>query len=189
VSQPGDAGHAPPWQILARETLADYEVFTVERLRARSPRTGVVFDRYALHLPDWINVVAFTEDGLLLMVEQYRFGAGVLSLEFPAGLLDPGEDPLDGALRELREETGYEPATLRLAGSVCADPAIQDNRLHVALALGCRRAGAPKLDEGEDVHLRLVGVAALEGMIERGEIRHALAIAAWHLAGPALADP
>lgn len=177
-----DREGAVAWEEVGRDKLADYEVFGVQRLRVRSPATGQLFDRHILEIPDWVNVVAFTEDRRLLMVEQYRFGAGVLSLEFPAGTLEPGEPPLQGARRELREETGYEPATLELVGEVFADPAIQDNLLHVALARGCRPTGRPEPDEGEEVHVRMVEVAELEAMIRAGEIRHALAIAAWALA-------
>lgn len=177
-----DPGGASEWEILAREPLGDFEVFSVHRLRARSPRHGQVFDRHVLHVPDWVNIVAFTEDGQAIMVEQYRFGAGVLSLEFPAGTLEEGEEPLDGARRELLEETGFEPAELRLVGTVYADPAVQDNLLHVVVARGCRLTGAQALDEGEDVHVRLVAPDALLGLVAHGEIVHGLAITAWAVA-------
>ncbi len=141
-----------------------------------------MLDRHVLRVPDWVNVVPFTADGQVIMVEQFRFGAGVLSLEFPAGILEAGEDPAAGAGRELREETGYEAATLSPVTSVYADPALQDNLLHVLVARGCTRTSAPDQDEGEDVHVRLVRVDEVPRLIRAGTIRHALAIASWFLA-------
>ena len=57
--------------------------------------------------PDWVTVIPILPDGKFLMVRQYRHGSASLSDEFPAGVIDPGEEPLDAAKRELLEETGY----------------------------------------------------------------------------------
>ncbi len=180
-TQPAAAGDARPWPVLGRERLADYGIFRVDRLRLRSPRDGRVYDRYILDLPDWVNVVPIAEDGRIVMVEQYRFGSATMSLEFPAGTLEPGEAPEDGARRELREETGYAPATLERVASLYADPAIQDNRLHVLVARGCRPSHPTEQDDGEDVHVRLVSPEEVRAMARDGRIQHALAVAVWHM--------
>ena len=181
-ASPGGGGRdARPWEVLAREPLGDFGVFRVDRLRVRNPRTGEELDRHILDVRDWVNVVPFTPDGRIVMVEQYRFGGDVLSLEFPAGTLDRGEDPVVGGLRELREETGYQPASAELIAQLFADPAIQNNRLNIVLARDCVPTHATEQDEGEDVHLRLVTVAELRQLIARGRIQHALAIATWCL--------
>lgn len=172
---------ARPWDELGRERLADYGIFRVDRLRLRSPRNGQVFDRHILDLPDWVNVVPFTEDGRVVLVEQYRFGSGTMSLEFPAGTLDPGEAPEDGGRRELREETGYVPGTLERVASLHPDPAIQGNVLHVLAARDCRLAGPSDQDDGEDVHTRVVSPDEVRGMIADGRIHHALAVAVWYV--------
>ncbi len=172
---------ARPWDVLGRERLGDFGVFRVDRLNVRNPRTGEVLDRHVLDVPDWVNVIPFTPDGRIVMVEQYRFGGGILSLEFPAGTLEPGEDPVVGGLRELREETGYRPAAAERVADVFADPAIQGNLLHVVVARDCVLTHAPEQDEGEDVHVRLVTEAELHALIARGRIRHALAVTAWCL--------
>ncbi len=172
---------ARAWEIVGREPVADCEVFRVERVRARSPRNGRSYDRYVLDVPDWVNVVPFTDDGRIVLVEQYRFGAGLLSLEFPAGILEQGEEPAAGGVRELREETGYDSDDVQAVGFVYANPALQGNRQHAVLARNCRRVAAPEQDEGEDVHLRLVTPDQLRALIRDGTIRHALALATWFL--------
>ena len=178
--QPAAGGEARPWDVLGRERLADYGIFRVDRLRLRSPRDGRVYERHILDLPDWVNVVPFTTDGRVVMVEQYRFGSGTMSLEFPAGTLDAGESPEDGARRELREETGYAPGDLEHIGFLHADPAIQGNTLHILVARDCQPAGPADQDDGEDVHVRLFDVEQVRAMARDGRIRHALAVAVWH---------
>ncbi len=177
----GRAAAARAWEVVEREPVADCQVFRVERLHVRSPRDGRTYERHVLAMPEWVNVVAFTGDGRVILVEQYRFGAGILSLEFPAGILEAGEDPAMGGLRELREETGYDSADAQAVGFVYANPALQDNRQHAVLARGCRPVAAPQQDEGEDVHLRLVTPDELHALIRDGTIRHALALATWLL--------
>ncbi len=184
----GRAAAARAWEVVEREPVADCQVFHVERLVVGSPRDGRSYVRHVLEVPDWVNVVAFTDDGHIILVEQYRFGAGILSLEFPAGILEPGENPAEGGVRELREETGYDSADAQTVGFVYANPALQDNRQHAVLARGCRRVAAPHQDEGEDVHLRLVTPDELRALIRDGTIRHALALATWFLVQEHLAD-
>ncbi len=177
----GRAAAARAWEVVEREPVADCQVFRVERLLVRSPRDGRTYDRHVLEVPDWVNVVACTDDGHIVLVEQYRFGAGILSLEFPAGILEPGENPAEGGVRELREETGYDSVDAQAVGFVYANPALQDNRQHAVLARGCRPVVAPHQDDGEDVHLRLVTPDDLRVLIRDGTIRHALALATWFL--------
>lgn len=178
----GDGEKRPePWTTLDRATVGDYEIFRVERLRVRSPRDGKEFTRYFLDLPNWVNVIAFNEQGKVLMAEQYRFAAGEVTLEFPAGSCEEGEDARDAARRELEEETGYEPGTLEVLDTILPDPAILDNTLTVVLARGCRKTSAPHQDEGEDVFVREHTPQEIEELLAQGRIRHALGVAAWYV--------
>lgn len=168
------------WQ-LEREVLADYRIFRVLRKRGRSPRTGTSIVFHSLEMADWVQVIPITADGKLLMVEQFRPGAEVNSLEFPAGLIDHGEAPEAAAARELREETGFAASALHHIGAVYANPAIQSNYLHIVVAEQCVDTGEREQDEGEDLHVRIVEAAEIPQLIAARAINHALVLAAWQL--------
>ncbi len=168
------------WPRLASDVLGDFEIFRVRRDRVRSPRTGAVLDRHVLEMPGWVNVVPVTRDGRIVLVEQFRHGTREVTLELPAGIVDPGEDPCAAGLRELEEETGFRAAAGRVIGVVEPNPALQDNRSAVVLAEDCVPDGRAAPDEGEDVHVHVVEPAKVRELIARGVIRHAIAIAAWY---------
>jgi len=169
------------WKKLESDVAGDYDVFRVLRHVMRSPRTGESHEFHVVDVPLCAQVIALTEDGQVVLVEQFRQGVQRLSLEFPAGVLEPGEDPVDGALRELEEETGYRARHAELLGDFDPDPAIQSNTIEVVLARGCTPDGTRDLDDGEDVCVRLASPEEVRALIMRGAIRHAAAISAWYL--------
>ena len=103
-------------------------------------------------MADWVNVVPITAAGRVVMIRQYRHGTGEIGLEIPGGVIDPGEEPLAAARRELREETGYGASELAAIGQVAPNPALQDNRCYSFVARGafCERAQA--LDAGDEAN-------------------------------------
>ena len=129
-----------------------------------------------LQAPDWVNVVAVTTEGRIVMVEQYRFGIGDLSLEPVAGLLDAGEESLAAAKRELLEETGYGNGTWRYLGAVQANPAFHNIECHHWLVENVEPVQAPALDEGEAIRVHLMTLDEIREAIAAGRIRHTLAL-------------
>ena len=176
--------HPAAWERCDRRTLFQCRILAVDAERAVNPRNGHSGDYYSLRFPDWVNVVAITAGGELVMIRQYRHGSQRNELEIPGGCIDAADpDPLLAGLRELAEETGYHAASARLIGATNPNPAIQGNTLYTLLAEGCFLATERTQDEGEDIEVLLLPASELRGRIRDGEIGNALVIAALYLAG------
>ena len=170
----------PAWEVLGREPLQDCRVFRVQRATVRSPHTANAHPFYTIESDPWVNVVAITPDDELVMVRQWRHGASKLTLEIPGGLVDPGESPEVAAARELLEETGFAPRSIRPLGHVNPNPALFGNRVHTYLAEHCERVREVQNGPLEETLVELVRAAELPARLRAGEIDHALVIAALH---------
>lgn len=173
----------PSWPLVARETLQDCIVFAVERATARSPRSGETHPFYRIEAAPWVNVVACTAGGDVVMVRQFRHGSRRVTLEIPGGIVDPGESPAEAAARELLEETGYrarDPGALRPLGEVNPNPALFGNRVYTFLAPDVERVDEVRNEGLEETVVELVPEAELPGRVRAGDVDHALVIAALH---------
>lgn len=170
-----------PWTVLDEEALQDCRVFTVQRVRSRSPRTGEDHDFFDIDSADWVNVVPITAEGEVVMVSQYRHGARALTLETPGGMVDLGETPAEAAVRELLEETGYAPGEVVPLGGVNPNPAIFRNRLHGFLVRDARRVAEVRNESTEETHVELVPLRELGELARAGKIDHALVLAVAYL--------
>ncbi|MCB0711860.1 MAG: NUDIX hydrolase [Ignavibacteriae bacterium] len=164
------------WETLSSEQIADCHVFTVHRHKRRSPDGIAEGDFHTISAPDWVNVIALTESGDMVMICQYRHGTNELAWEIPGGMIDPGEAPEEAARRELLEETGYEADEIQLIGSVRPNPALFDNTNYTVLARGVRQVGLQSLDEHEDIHVAVYSPEEVDQMVVKGEVNHALVI-------------
>jgi len=171
-----------PWPTVQSTVLGDFRIFRAREERRISPRTGQPHDFYVLDCPDWVNVVALTDDGQAVLVEQFRHGTNGVELEVPGGVMDAQDpSPVATGVRELREETGYEGEGARVIGSISPNPFFMTNRGYTVLVERCRLCHALELDHSEDVTTRLVPVAELANLVATGRIRHALAaVALYH---------
>ena len=166
------------WEVVERQTLQDCAVFSVERATSRSPQTGEDHPFYRIEASDWVNVVAVTPDDEIVMVRQFRHGAATVTLEIPGGIIDPGEQPIESAARELLEETGYCAGSVEPLGSVNPNPALFGNRVHTFLARDARAVAAVSNPGHEETVVELVPRSELSTRTREGRIDHALVIAA-----------
>ena len=168
-----------PWQKVASKPLGDFRVFSLRLDQKISPRTKLPHDFYVLESPTWVNVIAVTPTHELVMVEQFRHGTNTIELEVPGGIMDKTDaDPVATAVRELREETGYEGRNARLLGEVFPNPAIQSNTCYTVLVQDCALRHPTQFDSGEDIITRLVPAAEIAGLVTAKKIRHSLVLCA-----------
>ena len=167
-----------PWNILGSKKGPDLKLFSSRFDHVENPRNGMRMEAVVIESEDWVNVVALTPGKKIILVEQFRFGTGKVSLEIPAGVVDPGESPFETARRELLEETGYCSENWKPVGRVESNPAFMNNECHFWLATDAIRTGKQSLDEGEDIAVVELTRDELQSAIERGEMRNSLSLLA-----------
>lgn len=172
--------NTPRWEVLSQTTLIETKYLNVRREKVRLPGGPDIDDFHVISAPDWAGVVCVTEGSELVLVRQYRRGHDGPSLELPAGVLEPSEDPVVGGARELLEETGYEAKHIELLAKLRPEPARHEQWAHFLLARGARPVRAPELDETEHIEVVLRPVAELDAVV--AEMVHGPHVAALLLA-------
>lgn len=117
-----------------------------------------------------VAAVAVHEDGQVVLVRQYRHPIGERLWELPAGLLNKGEDPAEGARRELEEETGLRAGRMELLADFYTTPGFCDERMYVFRATELTHV-PPHPDDDENIEIKTCPLAEAREMIRRGEIR------------------
>ena len=130
---------------------------------------GTVSVREIIEHPGAVAVVAVTATGQIVLVRQYRHAVGDILLEIPAGKLNPGENPLDCAYRELEEETGFAAGSLRHLASVYTTPGFTNEKIHLFFASELRQT-KQNPDEDEFINVELYESVQLQSMIEAGAL-------------------
>jgi 8-oxo-dGTP pyrophosphatase MutT (NUDIX family) len=176
------------WRVTRRQRLIDNRWLRVDVEDVILPDGRALDGYYVVTEPHWAIVFAVTEAGQVLLVRQYKHGIKRVTLELPAGYLEPGDASAAEAIRrELREETGYEAATIRHLASMVTSPTRSSQMGHVFLAAGCRWAGAQALDPAEHIDVVLATVAQVRALVGSGAIEVESSIAAIFLGLEALA--
>lgn len=164
---PRDAGLAE--RPLTEDVVWTGRIFNVDRLQVQLPdgRTAI---RDVVRHPGAVAIVALTDEGRICLVRQYRTALGRVTVEIPAGKLDPGEDPLECASRELLEETGMIAEKIAYLTTIATSDGFTDELIHIYMATGLSFSkSSPDADEFINVDLVEVGElvdAVLDGRIE-----------------------
>ncbi|MCS6286836.1 MAG: NUDIX hydrolase [Nitrospira sp.] len=131
---------------------------------------GVTVDLETIRHPGASAVVPLKDDGTVVLIRQFRHAAGGYIYEIPAGKLNPGEDPLSCAARELEEEIGYRASSFALLSSILTAPGFADEVIHVYKATGLI-PGRQQLDRDEVLEVIEMPLAEAIRKIEDGTIR------------------
>jgi 8-oxo-dGTP pyrophosphatase MutT (NUDIX family) len=163
-----------------REVL-DAKIFKVYFQQFQSPTMEKQSEFTVIESRNWVNVLPVTKDGDVILVKQFRFGTSEVTYEFPAGIIDDGEEPLEAAKRELLEETGATKFEIKELGSCRPNPAHFNNFCYHFLATGLDSFGDLKLDEHEEIEVIKKSIDEVQIMIDEGIINHSLVLVTWYL--------
>lgn len=174
-------GQEPP-QLLKHRLFYEGRKFNFEVSRFRLPNKSVG-DYECIRHPGGSMAVPVTADGQFVLIRQYRFAMQGRLLEFPAGTVEKGENPLDTIQRELQEEAGYRANTWKTLGRFPNAPGYSDEIIYAYLATDLEPLSeALPLDEDEDIEVVLMNAEALEKAILAGTAIDAKSIAAFYMA-------
>ncbi len=162
------------WKIIKSEYLFRRPWLTVRRDCVELPDGRQNPEFYVMEYPDWVNVIALTEDGKFVMERQYRHGLGKTCFEIPAGVIEKGETPLEAAKRELMEETGYGDGEWSKILTVSGNSSTTNNLSHCFVAKGVKKIGSQHLDSTEDLQIVLMDEAEVKDLMVNDQIRQSL---------------
>ncbi|MGR3764910.1 NUDIX domain-containing protein [Rossellomorea sp. NS-SX7] len=155
---------------LNSETIYQGKIIDLQVDEVQLPN-GKTSKRELIKHPGAVAVIALTPEGKIVMVEQYRKALEKSIVEIPAGKLEPGEEPIITAARELEEETGYGCETLEHLISFYTSPGFADELVHLYIAKDITRIEeARELDEDEFVDLIEVTMEEALGLIKEKRI-------------------
>lgn len=161
-----------PWITKSRRTVLDEPPWlTIEHHDIELPDGRLLHNWHWIITPDYVNVVAVTEDGHFICFRQVKYGIRGVTLAVVGGYVDEGEEPLAAAQRELLEETGYESPDWVSLGSFIVDPNRGVANGHLFLARQARYVKPRDADDLEEQELLLLTREEIETALERGEVK------------------
>lgn len=171
------------WKTLESQDLYVAEPWLrLSRDRVQLPDGRIIEDYHQVHMQDYVVLLVQVPDGRLLLVRQYRQGIGAVSLMLPGGAIEPGEDPLTAAQRELLEETGYVAENWRSLCQFVSSPNYGCGRGHIYMAQNAQQVTAPNSGDLEEMELVWLEPEAALATIRSGDVVALSAIAAISLA-------
>ncbi len=172
-----------PWRILKSETVFHNEWVTIQKDAVKLPNGLVIDDYYVNVRPEVVITLPVTTEGNAIMVRQYKHGGKEIFLEFPGGVFEvEKETPVEGALREMREETGYFSDEMVPLGKVFDDPTKDSNCIHFFLAKNAYKKFEPQPDLTENIEILEIPFNDIPELIKTNKMQVCGAIAIYTMA-------
>ena len=158
------------WEVISSEYIIKRPWMTARRDHLIMPSGEECPEWYVLEFPEWINVIALTIEGEVIMERHYRPGLKRYDWEIPAGVVEEGETLLQAAKRELLEETGFAGGQWQEIMSCCANPTNTSNLSHTFFVTNVERIAMPTQEQSEDISVWTMPQAELLDVVQSGGI-------------------
>ena len=170
----------PNWRITDSSVVVDTRHLRLRKDRIELPGGGVIEDYYVRESRGFAIIFAITADKRVVLVRQYKHGIGKVLLELPAGAIDPGEQPIETAAREFKEEAGYE-GPMELVRSFPTDATNANTVAHLFFAPRVELSGTPLLDPSEEIRVELATLDEVHRFVRDGTIDSVAHVASIYL--------
>ncbi|MEZ4917647.1 MAG: NUDIX hydrolase [Saprospiraceae bacterium] len=168
-----------PWKVLDSRYVYDKKPYMTLREDTVELANGSrIDDFFIFEYPNWVSVLPVTPEGNLVLIRQYRHGVGRVIPELVAGVIDPQEDPLLAAQRELLEETGFSGGEWSHLLTASANPSTHTNVCTIYLAYGVERLHTQILDATEEIEVEVLKPETVFAMLNENAFVQALHAAA-----------
>jgi ADP-ribose pyrophosphatase len=165
-------GAMQPWKTLSRRPILTHSRYlSVEEHAVELPDGRIIPDWPWMITPDYVNVAAVTEDQRFVCFRQIKYAVNGISLAPVGGYLEPGENPLAAAQRELREESGYAAADWVDLGQYVVDGNRGCGTAYLFLARQAWVATQPDADDLEEMQMVLLSRAEVEMALRAGQFK------------------
>lgn len=163
------------WNVLKSENILKIGPWlSVRQETVELPSGKQIPTWFTLEFPNWISVIAITKDGKFVVEDQYRHGLGETRYEIVAGVIDPGETPLEAAKRELLEETGFGGGEWELFMTLSPNTSNHNNLSYTFLATGVEKMTEQHQEATEDIHVDIFTREEVLELLQNGEVVQAL---------------
>ncbi len=166
---------------MSEKSLSSRLIYTGKIMEVRVDEVRLANGRHStrelIRVVDAVLMLPLLDDDTVLLIRQYRKGPEVDLLELPAGKIDPGEDPLTAAHRELVEETGYRAGRLEHLSSIYTCPGFCNELIHLYLATELTRE-RPRPDDDELIRIVPTSLAEIVRMLTDGSLVDGKSVAA-----------
>ena len=158
------------WRLEESTYLFKHKYLTIRMDKVITQNGVTIPDFFVIENPDWINVIAITDEGLFVIEEQYRHGLGIIEYELCAGMIEDDETPMEAAKRELKEETGYSGGKWELFMKSSPNPSSMNNINYTFLATGVKKQFNQHLDVRENLNVILMSREEIKSILNEDRI-------------------
>lgn len=165
------------WKMLSSRYVYEDRWFQARADSCEFPDGRIIEPYYVLEVPDWANTIIVTKEEKIVLVRQYRYAADLTTYELPGGILEKNEEPIEGAKREMEEETGYTSDEIEFLMKLSPNPALNNNTAYFFLARNAYPvANSKNMDEFEDIDVISFSKEEIWQLLKENKMQHGVQI-------------